>query len=80
MFMPISCAASLSSDTASIARPLFVLFMKSERPITISIETTIATIASPVMTTCPSKSDILGTFTTEVKLTGFSPNRSSAEF
>ena len=33
-----------------------------------------------VMTTCPSKSDILGTFTTEVKLTGFSPNRSSAEF
>ena len=27
-----------------------------------------------------SKSDILGTFTTEVKLTGFSPNRSNAEF
>lgn len=36
-----------------------------------SIDTIIATDVSPEITICPSKSLMLGTFTTDVKFTGF---------
>ena len=76
----MSCAASLSSETASIALPLLVLLTNSESPTTISTDTTIAAVVSLFITTCPSNSVILGRLTTEVNVTGFSPNTNSAIF
>ena len=43
--------------------------MNNERPTTMSIDTIIATDVSPEITICPSKSLMLGTFTTDVKFT-----------
>ena len=50
-FTPISCAASLSSDTASIACPAFVFLIKIIRPIMITIHARTATTVTPVMVT-----------------------------
>ena len=65
--MPISAAAPLSSDAASIACPCFVLFINSCKTMRITILTTIVTIVTPWILSCPSKSVIPSHLTTEVK-------------
>ena len=72
--IPISCAAPLSSETASIACPTFVLLTKK---VSLAI---MITIVSPEIEICPSASLMAGTVTTEVKDLVFAPKRSNAVF
>ena len=78
-FTPISCAAPLSSDTASMACPGFV-FINIVRIIIITRHVTIVTIVSPEIISLPPARFSAGTFTTDVKDFGFAPNKRSAMF
>ena len=78
--IPISCAAPLSSETASIACPTFVLLTKKVSPAIMIIQDIIVTIVSPEIEICPSASLMAGTVTTEVKDLVFAPKRSNAVF
>ena len=77
---PMRVAAPLSSETASIACPAFVLLMKVTSPPTMIRQHRIVTMVSPEIVSAPpaSLTGLIGT--KEVKLFGFAPNRSSATF
>ena len=78
--IPISCAAPLSSETASIACPALVLFTKRVKPIMMTIQDKMVTIVSPLMVICPPARERLGTLTTEVNALVFAPKISNAIF
>ena len=64
--IPISVAAPLSSDTASIACPTFVLLIKEVSATIIAIQEMIVTIVTLEMVKAPSASFRFGNVTTEV--------------
>ena len=78
--IPIRVAAPLSSDTASIACPIFVLLMKVVRAIMITIQETIVTMVTPEIDSCPSASFKAGTSTTEVNCLELDPKIRRATF
>ena len=79
-FTPISWAAPLSSETASIARPIFVLFTNSHSTTMIMAETIIVTSVSPEITRRPSNRRKGANDTIELKDFGAEPQISSAIF
>ena len=76
--IPISCAAPLSSDTARMAVPIFVLLVNSISTTIIRMHTAMVTSVTWVMRSVPRLTDPLPT--TEVKLTGVDVQISSAAF
>ncbi len=65
--IPMSCAAPLSSETASMACPAFVFLIKSVNPVIIIMQAAIVTIVSPEIISCPSASETVGIVTTDLK-------------
>ena len=78
--MPISCAAPLSSETASIARPRRVRLMNSVSAAMITTETPMVTRASPVITSRPPANCSGSMLTIDEKDMGVEPQMSSAMF
>ena len=74
--IPISCAAPLSSETARIALPDFVLLTNSVSKIIITTVTATVTIVSPEI----FKAVTLNFGTTDLKLFAAEPNISKAAF
>ena len=78
--IPIRPAAALSSETARIAVPIFVLLVKSVRQIMIRMQARIVTIVTPETISCPSKSFKVQLPVTEEKVFGLEPQISRAAF
>ena len=79
--MPISLAASLSSDTARIALPILDLLMNNVRQIMITMQESSVTIDSAVIVSCPLNSLTPGIpLTTDVNTLGALPQIRSALF
>ncbi len=78
--MPISCAAPLSSDTACMACPTFVLLTNNVSATMMTADVTMVTSVSPVTTSCPPKRRSGSMDTTDVKDFGAEPQMSSARF
>ena len=70
---PMSWAAPLSSDTASMARPDLEYFIKVISPAMMIRQATTVTMVSPEITSLPSISFRAGMVTTEVKDLVFAP-------
>ena len=77
---PISVAAPLSSETASMARPAFVYFINDVRAIMMTMQAKMVTMVSPEMVSAPSASLSGAIFTTEVKALVSAPKISIARF
>ena len=77
---PMSCAASLSSDTASIACPAFVFLMNIISAIIITTHASTVTMVVPEMVNAPSASFKEGRDTTELNDFVSAPNSSNAAF
>ena len=78
--IPMSVAAPLSSDTAIIAHPSFVLLTNRVSAIITIIHTIIVTIASAVIVSSPLNNLRGGIFIIDVKLLVFAPKIRSAIF
>lgn len=78
--IPISDAASLSSETAIIARPGFVFPTNRESATIITIQAITVTIVVPLITSWPPHNFKASIFTTEVNEIGFEPKIKSAIF
>ena len=78
--MPMSCAASRSSDTARMALPVRVLLVNRVRPTMTRMETATVRSTSPVMTICPSNREMGFIVTTLVKFLGLLVQISWAAF
>ena len=80
VFMPISKAASLSSDTARIALPILPFLVKKVSPTIISTQAATVTSDSGVIISLPSNSEIDLNGTTDVNARGVLPQIISAAF
>ena len=78
--MPIRVAAPLSSETASIAWPIFVLLINVVRASMIITQVIIVTIVTPEMDSLPPASLSAGRVTTEVNCLALEPNINRATF
>ena len=78
--IPISCAAPLSSETASMACPAFVFLINRVSPAMITIQETMVTMVSPEMVRLPPARTRAGTGTTDEKDFVFAPKTRSARF
>ena len=76
--MPMSSAAPLSSETARMARPVFVLLIKDVRAIMEIVVTTRVTMVMPEMVTLPRRRD--GTLMMDAKGIGVALKISRATF
>ncbi len=78
--IPISWAAPLSSETASIACPALVLLIKRVSVVIIIMQEIMVTIVSPEIMICSSASFSAGMVTTEVNAFVFAPKIRRAIF
>ena len=78
--MPISCAAPLSSETASMACPALDFRINKVRAVIITIQERMVTTASPVMVSSPPASTMAGMERTAGKEIVFAPNTKRAIF
>ena len=79
-FMPMSCAAPLSSLTARMALPIFVLLVKRVNATIVTMQVATVTMTVPVTEMSPPNSDIGGRFTTEGNTLESLPQMSRAAF
>ena len=78
--MPMSCAASRSSDTARIALPVRVLPVNRVRPTTTRIQAATVSRTSPVITSLPPAREMGFMVTMLVKFLGLEVQISCAAF
>ena len=78
--IPISVAAPLSSETASIAWPIFVLLMKEVSATITTTQVRMVIMVTAEIESAPPASFKVGRFTTEVNCLVLEPKISSARF